>query len=245
MCRVAAVKLGGGAITFKSAPESVDEDSLQAIAAAIASYRLSGGTVALVHGGGSFGHYAVSRILSERGSLLAADASPVQLSMLRLSLRVLQALLSQGLRPTLHPPHSLCYTADPKSCSFEPLKRDLAAGLVPVSYGDAIPEGKLTRIISGDDLLVEMASAIGADCVLFVIREEGVLDEEGKLMKTVSSLEGVKVIKKEGFDVTGGIAKKVESALRAAERARNVRIVGAGLLQRALMGEDVGTRVKA
>ncbi|MEN2999618.1 MAG: hypothetical protein ABDH61_03495 [Acidilobaceae archaeon] len=242
-CELAIVKLGGGAITYKSLPETVDEGNLQAIAQALALFRERGGRAALVHGGGSFGHYAVSQILRERGRLSPQDSSAIQFSMLKLSARVLQVLLSHNLFPTLHPPHSLCISPSLESCSFAALARDISLGLLPVTYGDALPADGSTRIVSGDDLVIGIAEALGADCAIYVIREEGVLDENGKVMRSVSSLQEVRALKREGFDVTGGILKKVESALLASRKVQNVRIVGVPSLLEALMGQDVGTRV--
>ncbi|MCS7107081.1 MAG: isopentenyl phosphate kinase [Acidilobaceae archaeon] len=242
-CEMAVVKLGGGAITRKSVPETVDEENLQAIAQALARFKARDGKVALVHGGGSFGHYAVSQILTERGRLLPQDSSAVQLSMLKLSIHVLRALQSHRLYPTLHPPHSLCLSPSLESCSFAPLARDISLGLLPVTYGDALPDGGSTRIVSGDDLTAKAAEALGADCAIYVIREEGVLDENGNVMRTLSSLQEVKTLRREGFDVTGGIVKKVESALLASKKVQNVRIVGVSALLDALVGNEVGTRV--
>ncbi|MEM1873374.1 MAG: isopentenyl phosphate kinase [Acidilobaceae archaeon] len=245
MCRLAVVKLGGSVVTRKSEPETIDYENLASCSRAVREYLDRGGRLVLVLGGGSFGHYAVRKLLESKRGLDARDSSVVQLSMMKLALSVLLELHRSGVPAVAHPPHSICENADAESCDTAVIRRDLSLGLVPVVFGDAIPSGRGAEIISGDDIAAEIASSLRADCLIFVTSAPGVLARNGEVVRVVRSLDEIELFSTEGFDVTGGIARKVERALQASRMVENVRIVGVKDLGRALAGDDVGTRVVA
>lgn len=240
-CSVSVIKIGGGAITHKDVPESIDIESLRAVAKDIAAALPS--KIAIVHGGGSFGHVAVERILKSKGRLEATDASYIQRVMIRLASIVIDELIAAGVPASLHPPHTMCKSSSVESCDISPVARDLSLGLLPITYGDAIPEGSAAKILSGDDLAAKMSIDLGADCLIFAIRAPGVLDESGRVLRELKSLSEVKVINSPGVDVTGGIVNKVKAAFFAARSVENVRIVNIRELSLALRGADVGTRI--
>lgn len=241
-CKSAVVKLGGGLITDRSRPETVDENMLRLAARQLAEYVSSGGRiVAVVHGGGSFGHYRVAEALRGRDSLVPSDAPAIQYSMQLLSLRVAEALLDSGLKPSIHAPHTFCLR--PGKCWYDVLARDYALGLTPVTYGDVVPDGLKLVVVSGDVLAANIAEALKAECLVYATRVPGVLDDEGRVVRVVNTaaIAGLSV---EGYNVTGGMKAKVEAALRASIAVPRVVIVGGENLYRALMGEEVGTLVK-
>jgi isopentenyl phosphate kinase len=242
-CRLAVVKLGGGVITVKSSPKTIDYESLEMAASQLARFRLGGGLLVVVHGGGSFGHVEVARIAREKGHLDSRDSSTVQKSMLELAVAVVEALERRGLHPSLHPPHTLCTGSLVDTCNINIIRRDLAEGLTPVTYGDAIPESGRVGIVSGDDLASWIAVSLKADCLVYVIREPGVLDERGEVVPELASLDQLKVRGAEWEDVTGGIVRKVKMALEASKKVDNVLVVGLEHLLKALEGERVGTRI--
>lgn len=243
-CETAVVKLGGSLVTIKEKPETVDYDSLEMVANQLEEYvKLVGGRLySIVHGGGSFGHHTVAQILSVKGVLEPSDASEIQGSMLRLAMEVARMLASKGLSPSLHPPHSFC--VEPGHCSFQALARDVKSGLVPLTFGDAIPTGSGVEIVSGDDLAVAIALGLRARCLVFATRVPGVLDTRGGLKPVVRSLDDFHDLG--GRDATGGMRRKVEAALRASiAGVEHVYIVGGERLLDALKGMNVGTRVEA
>ncbi len=242
-CRLAIVKLGGGVITVKGSPETVDYESLEKAALQLAEYRKSGGLLVVVHGGGSFGHVEVVRIIREKGCLESRDSSRVQEAMLKLAVMVVRVLEEKGLNPSLHPPHTLCKNSLLETCNVNIIKRDIEEGLTPVTYGDAIPESRETRIISGDDLATWIAITLKADCLVYTIREPGVLDEEGKVIPLLTKLNQLKVRQIKWDDVTGGIKRKIELALEASKTVDNVIITNIEHLLEALEGKPVGTRL--
>lgn len=241
-CRDAVVKLGGGLITVRDKPETVDTASLRLAARQLADYVASGGRLkAVVHGGGSFGHYRVTEALRGRDSLSPSDAPAIQASMHRLSLVVAEALMDAGLKPSVHPPHTYCLR--PGKCWYEVLARDYALGLTPLTYGDVLPDGLKLVVMSGDTLAANIAEALRAECLVYATSVPGVLDGSGRVVPllTNASIAGLGV---EGYNVTGGMKAKVEAALRASLAVPRVLIVGGDVIYRALMGEDVGTRVR-
>ncbi len=237
-CRLAVVKLGGSAITDKSSPETVRWGVLDSVAFQLSSYLSSGGSLALVHGGGSFGHYAVSRLRSERGHLGPLEVAEVQREMLLLSVAVINALASKGVPATLHPAHTIC---SEEGCDLRPIAEGLRSGLVPVTNGDAVLRGGEGTIISGDDLAAIISNYVGADCLIFVTDVDGVIGPDGNILKEVGPGTSIGRLKDKGVDVTGGMETKIRAA--ASSRASIVRIVGWSSLLSALRGEDVGTRV--
>ncbi len=243
MCRLAVVKLGGSVITVKDSPGTVDYGNLEIAASQLSRYRSGGGSLVVVHGGGSFGHVEVARIAREKGRLESRDSSRVQEAMLKLALTVIKVLGEWGLNPSLHPPHTMCRGSPPETCDVNVITRDLVEGLTPVTYGDAIPEDGETRIISGDDLAAWIASTLKADCLIYVIREPGVLDEMGNVIPLLTSLNQLKVRQINWDDVTGGITGKVKKALEASRTVGNVVITSLEHLLEALEGKHVGTRV--
>ncbi len=238
-CTRAVVKLGGSVVTVKDRPETVNHTAIQRVSRALASYHERGGRLAVVHGGGSFGHYAVKRILDGKGHLDLIDAPIIQASMLRLAVEVVGSLVEAGLPAVLHPAHSLCTD----SCQLERLSVDMEAGLVPVTYGDAVVRGGRVEIVSGDDIAAEAAITAKADCLIYATIVPGVLDERGRVVRVLRSGMRLAADGVVGVDVTGGMGRKVEAALRASGRVGNVRIIHYESLAEALLGLDVGTRV--
>ena len=233
------VKLGGSAITVKSSPQTVNWEVLHNVARALVSFLTNGGRLAVVHGGGSFGHYAVDRLVRERGWLGPKEVAEVQREMLVLSMAVINELVSAGVPASLHAAHSLCSSRD--SCDFTPMLRDLRSGLVPVTYGDAILCGGKGEVVSGDFLASRLATEASADCLIYVTDVKGVMGPDGAVLRSVRPGQPIGQLREAGPDVTGGIARKIQEA--ASSRARVVRIVSWEDLDAALRGEDVGTLV--
>lgn len=241
-CGRAAVKLGGSLITVKDKPYTVNRQALAEASRQLAAFASTGGSLVIVHGGGSFGHAEVERQARLHGKPLPpATAAPIQAAMLTLSTEVARALVEAGVPASVHPAHTICTCC---ACDYGPLQRSLVEGLVPVTYGDALACRGRVEIVSGDRLVVEAALALNADCVVFAMDKPGVLGPDGAPLGEVSpgtSLQAVDGPK--GPDVTGGLEAKLDWAFRAAREGLEVRIVSAGLLLKALRGEPAGTRI--
>ena len=248
-CRSMVVKLGGSAITDKRVKHAVKEESLKRLAGILADYWKGGGRLAIVHGGGSFGHFEVQEILKTKDVLDPQDAPRIQLSMLELSLIVARELIAKGIPVVVHPPHTMCRSGSLGSCNLEPVLASYNLDLVPLVYGDAIPTEDGVRIISGDDLAAAIASLLRAKCLVYVIEEPGILDKSGSVIPVLSSIEQLEEREEEGrVDVTGGIRKKLMSALEASKEEITVVVTNTDGLERIVKGEEpgsVGTLVKS
>ena len=254
------VKLGGSVITDKSKKFSVEQDTLKRLAGELTSAR---GSLVVVHGGGSFGHplaseYGIDSGFKEERQLMGFSLT--HRAMEKLNAKVVEALQDVGLAAMPVQP-SACAVVDGGrivSMELRPFRKLLELGLVPVTYGDVVPD--LTRgmsILSGDQLVVHLARELGAKKVVVGVDVDGVytgdpkVDAEAELVPEITPANWGEVERSiggaAGPDVTGGMANKVRELLKLAEGGIEAQIVNAarpGVLRRAIMGERVGTRIK-
>lgn len=226
------LKLGGSVITDKAEPETIDEASLDRVADAIGASlgtdasaadgvcAIDGGAESvLVHGAGSFGHYHADErgVSTTIGTHDAAGVLAIHDAVERLNDHVLDRLHDRGV-PAL-PIHPLSAAARDAEGALElstTAERLLAEGFVPVLHGDVIAqEGKGATIVSGDELVVELASRLDAERAGLCSTVPGVLDAEGKVVERIGSIEAASkhLRKSETTDVTGGMEGKVRALL--------------------------------
>lgn len=240
-CNTLVIKLGGSLITDKSQPLTIRWDSLIDVASQLSKfYKEFKPKMIIVHGGGSFGHYEVERIKKLNRVIDLTSTSIIQKSMLTLALAVINVLIESGIPVTLHPAHTICKNNKSDDCNFEPLINDLSKGLVPVTFGDAIYDNE-GKIISGDDLSVSLSNITNSDCLFFATDVEGVLDENGNVIKEIKKDFNISILRKQGFDVTGGIASKINKAFNS--KSGNVRILSGKKIYQGLIGKEVGTKI--
>lgn len=239
-CRSAVVKLGGSLVTDKRRPRVVDWASLSRAAAQLFEYLSLGGRLAVVHGGGSFGHASVAE-LGGSGALSPANAGIVQLDMLRLAVAVADVLNSHGVPVTVHPPHSICNCG---SCNLSRVREDYSAGLTPMTFGDVVLCRGKAFILSGDRLARILAEELGVDCVVYAGREPGVRGPDGRILDSIDVSSGLPgwLGGAGGFDQTGGMAAKIMEAA-GVPRGVTVRIIGVNDIRRALVEGEGGTLV--
>lgn len=238
------LKLGGSVITEKDRPETVDRSALENCASAVGEYD---GDLVVVHGGGSFGHHHASEygISTTDGSHDAAAALAVHDAMKRLNATIVERLQDRGV-PALpvHPLSGVHRDAD--GDLFVPLSAArtlLAEGFVPVTHGDLVAHlGEGVTVVSGDELVVSLASGLDADHLGLCSAVPGVLDDEGAVIPEISSYDAVADVVggSDATDVTGGMAGKVRALLELPVPAA---IFGLENLPAFLAGERVGTRV--
>jgi isopentenyl phosphate kinase len=119
----------------------------------------------------------------------------------------------------------------------------LAEGFVPVLHGDVIAhDGKGATILSGDELVVALASALDADRVGVCSAVPGVYDESGEVIAHIDSFEAVAdaLGGSDETDVTGGMAGKVRQLL---ELDAEAYVFGIDGLDAFLDGRQPGTRI--
>lgn len=252
----AIVKLGGSVITRKQGAARARPKVLARLAAEVAE-GAPPGTV-LLHGAGSFGHPgAVKYRLAEpaangHATERARGAALVSAEVRRLHQLVLRALLDTGARPWSIPAAALALNRAGELADFDaaPFAAAIERGLLPVSFGDVVPDSVWGfSILSADTIAVRLARDLKRRRVLFVSDVEGVQSGpagngrappiypriDAQVLATLTPRPGAP-------DVTGGIRGKIRAMLALAEIDVDAGLISGlrhGTLLRALRGEQV------
>lgn len=242
------LKLGGSLITDKSTPETVDFEQLSVAVSTLATHHDPGDDLVLVHGGGSFGHhYAAQYDLTQtEGRRDAVAVTDVHRAMGDLNDAVLAACHDQGIEAVPVRPLSVARRDSAGALAFptEPVETLLGEGFVPVVHGDVIGHvGRGATILSGDEIVVSLARALGADRVGLCSTVPGVLDQDNEVIEAIQNFESVASVFEAGeeTDVTGGMAGKVQSLL---ELDAPASIFGPAALGAFLESGEAGTVVR-
>ncbi|MFB6109698.1 MAG: isopentenyl phosphate kinase [Halodesulfurarchaeum sp.] len=239
------LKLGGSVITHKDRPETVDSTGLNESAAAIGDAEVEG--LVLVHGGGSFGHPAAETagVSPERGTGDAGAIREIHAAMGRLNDAVLDALQAAGVPAVPVRPFSAGYRDESGAVSHATAQIEamLAEGFVPVLHGDVFTSaGAGATIVSGDELVVSLATDLAAGSVGLCTTVPGVLDDAGRVIDRIEQFDDVADVVEgsAATDVTGGMAGKVRALLGLETPARIFDRAG---LESFLAGGEPGTRI--
>ncbi|WP_254837667.1 isopentenyl phosphate kinase [Natronomonas marina] len=237
------LKLGGSVLTEKDEPETVDEAALERAAAALAGRD----DLVVVHGGGSFGHHHADRygVSTTAGTHDAEAVRAIHGAMKRLNAAVVDALADVDVPPLPVHPMSAAHRDESGTLTLPTgqVRTMLAEGFVPVLHGDCVVHaGAGATVLSGDELVVAVADAVGADRVGVCSAVPGVYDESGDVVEHIDSFEAVAdaLGASEATDVSGGMAGKVRELLDLAAPAYVFDLDG---LEAFLDGENPGTRI--
>jgi isopentenyl phosphate kinase len=239
------LKLGGSVITEKDSPETVDAAALDRAAAAVGETAGSEPLV-LVHGAGSFGHLYADRhdVSVTSGSHDPGALAAIHGSMTDLSESVVDSLQDHGVGALPVRPLSLAHRRDGLDLPSGSVEAMVGEGFVPVLHGDVVTTaGAGGTILSGDEIVVSLADSMGADRVGLCSTVPGVLDEDGRVVDRIDSLEDVAGLlgDSDATDVTGGMAGKVRTLLGLSTPAH---VFGLDGLREFLAGETPGTVVR-
>jgi len=238
-----AVKLGGSVITEKDRTETIDDAALDRVAATVAGHD---GPIVVVHGGGSFGHPAAQRygLSPTAGTRDAAAVRDVHDAMRRLNDAVIDRLADHGGAPVPVHPFSAGARDRDGRLSFPTAQVGtlLEEGFCPVLHGDVVAHaGRGATILSGDELVVALASDLDADRIGLCSTVPGVLDADDTVISRIQSRDAVTTLgASDATDVTGGMAAKVQTLLGAGVPAA---VFGVDDLEAFLGGAAVGTTV--
>jgi isopentenyl phosphate kinase len=266
------VKWGGSLITDKRTPETPRPAEIARLAGELAAglqaARRRGLAVVLGHGSGSFGHVAAARHRlaeglrggdGERDAAQLAGVGETQTRAAALHRLVLDALAVAGVPAFSIAPSSMLVAEDGETaaCFAEPVARALAAGLLPVVYGDVVTDRRRgVAIASTERVFLALAAALPAHGwraaeALWLGDTPGVYDEAGRPLASLSPAEAARLAPggSAGTDVTGGMAHRLAAAVRLAEQGVVSTIADGGevgLLAAHLAGRDApGTRLAA
>ena len=241
---LALVKIGGSVITDKSRPFFLNQNHLDRLTSALASYE---GRLVIVHGGGSYAHPIAKKygLTPKPTRIDPKSVTLTRLAVLTLHNEIVLSLLKAGLFAYSIQPLCLLHGS-----AAEILNAALSNNLTPVTHGDVVSTENVSYVISGDTLMRIIASSLKPHRVVFAVDVDGLYDanpKSGKLLKEVSLDWSPEHSGEAGFDVTGGIVDKVKEAQKIASMGLDVYFVNGLYPERvlkALRGEKtIATRV--
>jgi isopentenyl phosphate kinase len=265
MTKLTFLKLGGSLITDKTQPYTPRPDKLADLAAQIANaLRLDPSQrLVLGHGSGSFGHFAASQYWPKTAAWMTSDwrgFAEVWYQASALNRLVVEALHRAGIALISFPPSATCQADNGviQDWYLPSLQHALDMGITPLIQGDTVFDETLNGVIlSTEDFLCSLAQRLQPQRILLAGLEAGVWADfpmRTKLVKTITPKDFASVAQglggATGMDVTGGMRDKVEQMVRLVEQAPGleVRIFSGeemGSVQRALLGEAIGTLIRS
>lgn len=228
------IKLGGSIITNKEKPLSVRRKTINNLAK---SLKKINEPMIIVHGGGSYGHYwsVKYNMHTKEKKYDLRGVAIVKNSMIELNKIILDSLLKNKLNPYCLPPTDFMSGNKPISKKVKEIEKIAKSGLIPVTYGDALWYGqKKTYILSGDKVMTHLAKILRPRLCIFVLNEDG-LYSDLKSKKLIYELRDKRhLISENKMDVTGGMTRKVEEALKISKIGMNVFFVNGNKPERIL-----------
>lgn len=273
------LKLGGSLITDKTQPYTPKLDVIEDVALQILTALKNYPDLRLVigHGSGSFGHVAASEYHTRDGVFPRSSPlihrerdkteenywkgfAEVWYQASALNRFLMKALHKMKIPALALPPSANVIASDGKVSIWETtsISMALAAGMVPVIYGDVtFDEIRGGTILSTEDLFEHLARALGPERILLAGLEAAVWEDFPARTRRVETItpqtfseisEGVG--KAAGADVTGGMESKVTQMLELVRQNPELRVqifsgVEPGNIVRALTGETLGTWITA
>ncbi len=258
---LAIVKLGGSVLTRKGEAERLRPKVLVRLAEEVAA---APGPVVLLHGAGSFGHPGAVRFglarppePSTTSAHRTRGAAVVSAEVRRLHLAVLRALVAAKGRPWSLPPSALAVNDAGRLDRLDtaPFASALSAGMLPVAFGDVVPDTAWGHsILSADTIALALTRALRPRRVLFVSDVPGILERvpSGRpriVPEVTEALVESLSERTAGPDVTGGIRGKAAAMRAIAGLGADAALISGlsrGTLARALEGRPVpGTWCRA
>lgn len=261
---ITLIKLGGSIITNKEVPMMVRENVLKRLVREIVRAQKKTGELFIIgHGQGSFAHAPALRYKTMDGFINAESVigmAITQDSAAQLNRIVVKEFLAAGVPAVSFNFSNTLVTNNTEAehwCALV-LEEYLSKGLLPITCGDVIADSaKGCTIWSTEKVLGYLAQYFAASKkyrvkrVIHVAEVAGVLDGAGKVVPeiTASNLEAVRqlITSTKGFDVTGGMAHKLEESIKLAVGGVKTGIVTGlkkDILYKSLVSEEIqGTQI--
>jgi len=256
------IKLGGSIITDKSKPFSIRRGVLASIAADLSTYLRETSSdsthIALVHGGGSFGHPLVRECLEREGLISRECFTRVAHYMTVLNTKIVRTLILSGVPAVSTPTRAVCAALkdDLADCDLSMIKELVHAGVIPVMFGDVAPaKSGGFKVISGDVLVWLLAKELGANTVIFLTDVDGIftadprLNPDARLIPEAQArelIQGLATLSTDTgrkADVTGAMRFKIEAGLRLGVKGVKALIIN-GLRPHNLINALQGRKVR-
>ena len=268
------LKLGGSLITDKTQPYTPRLDVIEDVALQISTALQDQPNLRLIlgHGSGSFGHVAASEYQTRAGfprpsPLIHRERDQTEENYWKgfaevwyqasaLNRFVMKALHKTNVLAVALPPSANIIASDGQVSIWETtsIRMALAAGIVPVIYGDVtFDEVRGGTILSTEDLFSHLARALNPERILLAGLESAVWEDFPARTRRIETItpqtfseisQGIG--KADGADVTGGMEDKVTQMLNLVQQIPDLKVQifsGAepGYISRALSGESLGT----
>ena len=251
------LKLGGSLLTDKRGDEALRPQVLARLAREIRGALSERPELQLVvgHGSGSFGHVAAAPYQTRAGVTTERQwrgFAGVSAAAARLNRIVCDAFLDAGIPAVSLQPSASAHCLDGKliHLATRPVGLALAAGLVPVVYGDvAFDVVRGGTIISTEEILAHLTEEMQPGWLLLAGDTDGVYGPDGAVIPKIDEAGYARIEAavggSGGTDVTGGMAGKVQAmlALVGAHPGLRVRIFSGlkeGRLQENLLRPEEG-----
>jgi isopentenyl phosphate kinase len=256
------VKLGGSVITDKNVLRKFRKT---ACARLCGELRPAKGELVLVHGAGSYGHILAKKAKLHLGVAdgdleKLREVAKVHRDVRDLNSKVLACMSSKRLNGFSVPPYTVGSFTGGKMAAFCPEKFEMLIenDMIPVTFGDVVPDRKMNfSICSGDLLMLALAKEFKPSMAVFVADVDGVYDRDpkpstknAKFFKefTPDDFDSISFGKKKN-DVTDEMRGKLTRMFEIAKHCENTIILNgnsAGRLENALKGRAVkSTKVVA
>ncbi len=226
------IKLGGSIITNKEKPLSPRRKTIDKI---VQSLRKIDEEIVIVHGGGSYGHYWSVRynMHTKPANYSPHGVSVVKNSMVELNKIILDSFLKNKLNPYCLPPTDFMSGNKSVTKKVKEIGKIAKAGLIPITYGDALWYGqKKFFILSGDKIMTMLSKILRPKLCIFVLNVDG-LYSDMKSKKLIRKLgKKIPLLTKTLMDVTGGMSRKVEESSIIAKSGIDVFFVNGNKPQR-------------
>lgn len=255
------LKLGGSLITHKSQPNTARPEILSRLAEEIRAARQTNPRLQLLlgHGSGSFGHHAAKQHNTRHGVYTPQNwRGFVEVARAAQTLHrlVLDALWNADLPAIGFAPSAMVSAQDGQITAWNltPIQSALSAGLLPVVYGDVVFDSQRGgTILSTEELFSHLITPLDVERVLLAGIEPGVWADFPQCTRllpeiTPSIVEQAQIHGSAATDVTGGMADKVQQALRWSAQTNGLEVIifsgeSDGAVCAALTGQVVGTRI--
>ncbi len=254
------IKLGGSIITHKSEAMVVRRDVLHRLVAEISrAIQDSPNDLIVAHGQGSFAHVPAQKYQTMDGFIMPESRIGMAITQdqaAQLNRIVVADFIAAGL-PAVSLMASNTLVAKERqehSWSGQVLREYLSQGLLPVTCGDVIVDAAQgCTIWSAEKVLGQIVRQFQSDeryevtKVIHVTEVDGVLDHDLQIITKITPDTMVDFRKMigatKGFDVTGGMAHKLEESLMLAKKGIDVYILS-GLAEDNLYHALTGTSWK-
>lgn len=126
------------------------------------------------------------------------------------------------------------------------IEKILSSGFIPVISSVTVTEDGKSMNTNADEVASELSISLSAEKLIILTDEEGIKDEKGEIIKSISKEKAEELIKK-GV-ISGGMIPKIRMALKSVENGvRKVHIIS-GFIEHSILleiftDEGIGTEI--